>query len=341
MENYQKREDTLNHKPLQKIFLISKYLEEPKEKKDWFRNQFQSYIKTIKHNVENMTKEEKYDRLKKKIHLNSFSHNKIGYFPKIKKSSIYHLQPAKDKKLYLRKYNSNQKINNSLTNNNNKSNEISKNNSSIFNSENNHDKSINKSLDTDFYKENAKSQKIDKKRSKNFLGIKNLKTLPNIKGMENKNKYIRNYINNISEKTEFLEQQLKKQENKQYIGFKSKYNRLFNEYKKVQIDLEQYIDPKRDVKYKFNLYENTGRPGDTNMGNLKKLMKQISNKLKNIRTNKPSITDIIDEVEHFKLREKLLRDRIQKSHQKFDYLINDSSIIQKRIEIKCRKNNEI
>ena len=143
--------------------------------------------------------------------------------------------------------------------------------------------------------------------------------------MENKNKYIRNYINNISEKTEFLEQQLKKQENKQYIGFKSKYNRLFNEYKKVQIDLEQYIDPKRDVKYKFNLYENTGRP----------------NKLKNIRTNKPSITDIIDEVEHFKLREKLLRDRIQKSHQKFDYLINDSSIIQKRIEIKCRKNNEI
>jgi hypothetical protein len=334
MSQYQKREDTLNHKPLQKIFLISKYLEEPKDKKDWFRNQFQNYVKTIKQNVENMTREEKYERIKKKVHLNSFSHNKISNFPKIKNSSVYHLPTAKDKLFYLKKYKSIQKINKFLPIRND-SNELSKNNSSIFNSDNYHDKSINKSIDSEYIKENAKSQIKNKFSSSYNL---DLKTLPNIKGMQNKNRFIRNSINNISEKTEFLEQQLIKQEKRKYIGFKSKYNKLFNEYKKVQIDLEQYVNPKKDNKYKFNLYENNGEANEAKGGNLKKLMKQISNKLKNKHNDQPSITDIIDEVEHFKLREKLLRDRVKKSHEKFDYLINDSSIIQKRIEIKCRKN---
>ena len=61
-------------------------------------------------------------------------------------------------------------------------------------------------------------------------------------------------------------------------------------------------------------------------------------KIKNNQENKPSIPDIINELELFRFREKRLRDRIKKSHDKFDYLINDSNIIQKRINNKCQKN---
>lgn len=333
--NITKKEDTLNHKPLQKLFLISRYLEEPKDKKDWFTNQFQSYVKTIKQNVFKMTKEEIYNRLKKKTHINDYSSKKLIFFPKIKNTSFKFL-PKKGKNIFLQKFKKNANIanNKALTTHN----EISKNNSSIFNSDILHDRTISKSIDTEFIKENAKSQK---KNKINPICNLDIQTLPNIIGIENKSKYIRNNINNISEKTEILEQNLKRQEKRKYIGFKTKYNRIFNEYKKVQIDLDQYVDPNRENKYKFNLCEAGGSSGETRGENLRRLMQQISNKLKNIQNNKPSLSDIIDEVEHFKLKEKNLRDRIKKSHEKFDYLINDSSVIQKRIDNKCQKNIEI
>ena len=70
-------------------------------------------------------------------------------------------------------------------------------------------------------------------------------------------------------------------------------------------------------------------------------MKQITNKLKNKYDDKPSISDIISEVEKFKYKEKILRERTKKNHERFDYLINDSNIIQKRIDIKCRKSDDI
>ena len=329
-----------NH-PLQKIFLISNYFEEPKNKKNWFANQLQIYIKTIRQNVYNMTKEEKYDRLKKKAHYLSFSTNKLNQFPYIRNTSVKYLPIKKEKKIYLKQFNSNKKMNNSLTNN---SDDISKNNSYIFNLDNNlesiNNKTINKTIDTDVIREysNIKSLKRNKFPFNNNLDLGNL---PNIQGMENKTKYIKNNLNNISEKTEMLEKKLIKQEKKKYIGFKTKYNRIYNEHKKMQIDLEQYVNPRKDNKYKFNLYQNTGDPNETKMENLKLIMRQISNKLKNRQKNKPSLSDIIDEVENFKLKEKMLRDRIQKSHEKFNYLIHDSNTIQKRIDIKCQKNSEM
>ena len=166
-----------------------------------------------------------------------------------------------------------------------------------------------------------------------ILNLKiDLNTLPNITQVENKNKYITNYINNISEKTDLLEKKLIKQEKNKYIRFKTKYNRLFNEYSKVKLDTDQYIDPDKDKKYKFKLNDSSGET----MGNVQKVMRQISNKIKNLHQNKPSMNDIINEVEQFKYKEKRLRDRLQKSHEKFDYLIKDSNMIQKRIDIKCQ-----
>ena len=121
-----------------------------------------------------------------------------------------------------------------------------------------------------------------------------------------------------------------------YIGFKSKYNKLYNEHKKVQVDIDQYVNPEKDNKYKFNLYES-----EEEMGNMQRIMKQILNKVKERENNKPSMSEIVNEVQKFKFKEKNLRERIKKSHQRFDYLINDSNIIQKRIDLKCLKNSEM
>lgn len=335
MVEKQKEERSIKNNPLQKIFLISNYFEEPKEKKNWFVNQLQNYVKTIKQNVYNMTKEEKYDRLKRRAHFLSISNNKINQFPNIKNPSHKFLPIPKEKKVYLKKYNSNNKMNKLLSNN---SDDFSKNNSYIFNSDNSpkSNKIENKTIGSLLIKEYSKSQKRHKYPF--YLCSNNL---PEIQGIENKNQYIKNNLTNISTETEIIEKKLIRQEKKKYIKFKTKYNKLYNEHKKMQIDLEQYVDPKRDRKYKFDLSQNSGDTNETHIVNLKLAMRQISNKLKNRHHNKPSLSDIIDEVENFKLREKMLRDRIEKSHEKFNYLINDSSIIQKRIDIKCQKNNEM
>ena len=70
-------------------------------------------------------------------------------------------------------------------------------------------------------------------------------------------------------------------------------------------------------------------------------MKTISKSVKNKEKNKLSVSKIKKEVELFKNREKRLRERIKKSHAKFYYLMADGNGIQKRIDIKCQKNNDL
>ena len=331
-KNNKKQNKSFGHNSIQTIFLLSNYLEEPKDKKNWFTGQFEKYMTTIKNDVDNITKEERFERLRKKIHLNSFSQNKKYYLDKVK---FNHMLPlSKGNKFYLKKNNS-KKVLNNLTNN-------SEDNSLTINVDNHYEYKnikINNS-EQNTIKEDIKEDTKDNSNENNKYNIKlDLNTLPNIPLIENKNKYITKYINNISEKTDNLEKKLIKQEKMKYLSFKSKYNRLFNNYKKVQVDIDQYVNPKKDKKYKFNLNEVSDQINSEKMGNLKRVIRQISNKIKNRQQNKPSISDIINEVENFKYKEKRLRERIKKSHDKFDYLINDSNIIQKRIDIKCQKNN--
>ena len=336
-----KNVNSFSHNSFQKLFLLSTYLKEEKDQKDWFTGKFEKYILDIKNNVDNMTKEERYDRLSKKLNYNSFSKRKTVFSPEIKKT--FRLKTImKGNKFHLKKYMINK--NNNLNNN---SEDFANNNSplSILN------------LDTKF-DFNNKSTKINNDKDKKMFNILNssikilgtdnniecnkkvyklnFNTLPNLPGVDNKNKYLKKNINNISEKTDLLEKKLIKQERMKYIGFKSKYNKLYNEHKKVQVDIDQYVNPEKDNKYKFNLYES-----EEEMGNMQRIMKQILNKVKERENNKPSMSEIVNEVQKFKFKEKNLRERIKKSHQRFDYLINDSNIIQKRIDLKCLKNSEM
>ena len=321
-----KKNKSFGYNSFQKVFLLSKCLEEPKVQKGWFSSQIERYMSAIKKNVDSITKDGKYDPKKKNV-AHSLSHNKHNFHPDINNFTFVH-HISKGNKYNLKKY-TNIRL---LSNISNNIDELVKNDSSINldspigykNKTININKSVDRNINQDSICKNKYSLNLD------------LNTLPNIPQV-NKNKYITKYINKLSEKTDLLEKKLMKQENMKYIGFKSKYNRLYNEYKKFQVDIDQYVNPKKDKRYKFNLNASSGGINEQKMANLRKVMRQISNKIKNIHQNKPSIEDIINEVENFKFREKRLRDRIKKSHDKFDYLIHDSNVIQKRIDIKCQK----
>ena len=222
-----------------KMFLLSDCLEEPKVQKDWFIHKFESYVSTLKKDVDNFTKEERFLRLRKKM--NSFSQKKSHFYNDIKKYPLIN-SVKKGNKYYLKKHILKDNINNLSTT---KEKEEKKNISSYINFRNNYDYknkilNNNNSVDTNNIKQN---------RNKNPFNLNLDLTLPNIPIIENKNKYITKYINNISEETEELEKKLIRQEKMKYLTFKTKYNKLFNEYKKVQVDINQYVFPKKDNRF--------------------------------------------------------------------------------------------
>ena len=336
----QKKDDKRNS--FQKIFLISNLFEEPKEKKNWFTSLFQNYVSTIKQGVENMSRDQRYDRLRKRMMLKSLSRNKKMFNPDLKKSNFRIGKGSNFTKYYLKNYNSTKKMKRLLMKSNNNSDDFSKNNSSININDNKEIKNQIINTTNSIFKSNSKDYIIKAKnqdRNKYILNLNmNSTTLPSIQGVGNKNKYLKTNINEISETSDLLEKKLIQQEKKKYIRFKTKYNRLITESKKNQININQYITPKDEDKFKLS--SNNG-PDEAKLINLKKVMRQITNKLKNKYDDKPSISDIISEVEKFKYKEKILRERTKKNHERFDYLINDSNIIQKRIDIKCRKSDDI
>jgi hypothetical protein len=318
-----KLDKTYGYNSFKKLFLLSNNFKEPKVQKDWFIDKYKDYISTIKTNVDNFLREENFSNFKKDFHINSISHKKNSS-PETKLSQKNLITNGNS--FNLRKFISNKKLN-YLNNSDVKKNSTFTN---MFNHYKNNTLNMNKSID----------RKTIKKYSYENKFILDLDSLPNIQGIENKNKYLIKNINNISEETDSLEKKLIKKEKMKYFGFKSKYNRLFNESKRVQEDINQYLYPQRDKRFKFNLnYTNDGlNEGERNITHL---MKTISKSVKNKEKNKLSVSEIKKEVELFKNREKRLRERIKKSHAKFYYLITDSNIIQKRIDIKCQKNNDL
>ena len=318
-----KLDKTYGYNSFKKLFLLSNNFKEPKVQKDWFIDKYKDYISTIKTNVDNFLREENFSNFKKDFHMNSISHKKNSS-PETKLSQKNLITNGNS--FNLRKFISNKKLNN-LNNSDVKKNSTFTN---MFNHYKNNSLNMNKSIDRSTIKKYSNKNKY----------ILDLDSLPNIQGIENKNKYLIKNINNISEETDSLEKKLIKKEKMKYFGFKSKYNRLFNESKRVQEDINQYLYPQRDKRFKFNLnYTNNGlNEGERNITHL---MKTISKSVKNKEKNKLSVSKIKKEVELFKNREKRLRERIKKSHAKFYYLITDSNIIQKRIDIKCQKNNDL
>ena len=334
MENNANNDDDINkHKSFQKIFLLSNYFEEPKEKKNWFNNKFENYINTIKKDLDDISKDGRYNNIRKRIHLHPISLKKNNIYPNINKFA--HILPNSiGNKFHLKKINEEKKVNISNIDDN------SKNNSSFLNMEN--DKSYEKKNRANILNNSIDPNLIKERTEKNIYTL-NLKltstNLPILTGVENKNKYINQSIDRISAKTDLLERKLIRQEKMRYIGFKSKYNRLYDEHKKIQIDIDQYINPKKYQKHRFNLNEIGIGKNEERFGDLKLLMKQITNKIKDKVEDRPTIKDVINEVNNFKFREKRLRERTKKNHAKFEYLVNDSNIIQKRIEEKYNQQN--
>ena len=111
------KEKSFGHDSFQKIFLLSSHLEEPKLQKDWFTGQLQKYISTIKHDVDNITKEGRFDRLRKKISSNSYSQNRISVYSDKKLNRFFPI--SKGNKFYIKKFSKySNKYLNILSNNN-------------------------------------------------------------------------------------------------------------------------------------------------------------------------------------------------------------------------------
>ena len=189
-EEKQKKEDKRNS--FEKIFLISNLFEEPKEKKNWFPSLFQNYVSTIKLGVENMNRDQRFDRLRKRMMLNSLSRNKKMFSPDFKKSNFRIGKGSNLTKYYLNKYNSNKKIKRLLMKNNNNSDNISKNNSSINIKDNKEIKNQIINITNNIVKSNSKDYIVKNKsqdRNKFILNLNmNSTTLPSIQGVGNKNK---------------------------------------------------------------------------------------------------------------------------------------------------------
>lgn len=346
MENSLLKSKLERNDKFEELYIISNSFKKVKEKKNWFNNEIKKYMLELSKGLDSMERDKRFATFRKKLTLNSFSHKKN---PVIKKRNLgLTLNKGNNYSKYFNKgkFIANRTISKSPNNTFN----TSKNNmSAIANNSNDYkSKTVNKIITNKsiikVQKKNNESKNEDSKindskinESKNdskcYINLKfNSNILPNIPGSENRKIYFKKKIFNIWEKIGLLGKKLAKEENKKYYGFKSKYNRLYNKSQKIEININQYTTPK--YKNKFILHSK-----DENLGNLKKVMKQITYKLKNKDSDKLGIYDIIDEVEKYKINEKLFKDRIQKRHEKLKYLVNDSNIIKKRIDIKYQQIN--
>ena len=75
-------------------------------------------------------------------------------------------------------------------------------------------------------------------------------------------------------------------------------------------------------------------PKNKNIVAVKKIIKKIFHKVKTRDNGNIKMKEIIDEVNNFHTHESMFRSRLQKGHEIFDYLVDDSKMIQSRINQK-------
>ena len=153
-----------------------------------------------------------------------------------------------------------------------------------------------------------------------------------ISNSEEKNFYIKNHnlnqnIYNITEEGKAIEKRLIKNEKKKYFsGFKSRYKGLIKKDKKNLINVNEFINGKGDNKN--NLQKNL--LNKFKIVKIQNVLNQINRKIKKIN-QKEKMANIIEDVKQFHLKEKDLKDKFNKTDEKFNNLLLNSDIIRKRI----------
>ena len=318
----------MNSSESQKKFLLSNYFEDVKNKNkmNMLPNQIQKYILAINKNIDALNKEDFLDGFYNKFFYEYFSPKNHHYIHSNSKYNIEKLPNIENKQLKAKSKNKyyinniiNKKYKTNYAINNNKNNFLNK----TFNI----NKTKYKNIDNDInllFKEKKNKYNISRQ---SFIHPFNVISNTEDKNFYIKNQDLNNSIYNITEEGKVIEKKLFNKEKKKYFPrFKTRYKGLMKKSKKYMIDMNEYINGKGGTKNNIK----------KNLLNKYKIIKvqtvlnQIKRKIKNIN-HKEKISDIINDVKQFQRKEKDVREKFEKTDEKFNNLITDSNLIRKRI----------
>jgi len=344
MDNEKKRFKSFHNTHTKNKYILTDYFGEivNKNKKNLLPNQIQKYLTAIDKGIDSLRREElldgfynkfliEYYNQNKNLNNNKINHKKeIEEFPKIKslnKKSIIKSNEKYDiNKQNKTNYNINIKIKNNKNSNNNNNNFLNK----TFN--------INQiKLNENHIIMNLENDKKNKYRMSRQSFFYPFAT---ISSSEEKNLYIKNHnlnqnINNITEEGKAIEKKLVKNDKKKYFsGFKSRYKNLMKKDKRNIVNMNEYISGKGGNKN--NLQKNL--LNKYKIVKIQSVLNQINRKIKKIN-HKEKMKNIIEDVKQFQLKEKDLRDKFNRTDEKFNNLLLDSNIIRKRIIKKFNQYN--
>ena len=347
------RHHTDNEFDFEKCFLLTNNFYEPKEKKFEFNDKVSSVINSIKNNVSlyynqkrmrrnanslNNTK----DKVKNFLPYKKLHTNNVFFLNKKKRLKTEILVPFESKINFRSSCDStNYKVIKNIIKNKHKIkliNNINTDNNLNYSSLEKSD-TLQKKICDSIKRENPK--KVNNKNlynsiekfslNKDILSEKKIR-LPNIKSnsvkKDNTKNYIKKSINSIEEITEDLQKNLEQKEQDNYWNFKKKYNNLVIKSKKNELNTDQFLGNPKD---RLPFPPKNRDPKNKNIIAVKRVIKKIFRNVKFRDNGKKKIKEIIDEVNNFQTHENIFRSRLQKGHERFYYLIDDSKMIQSRI----------
>lgn len=345
---------TNNEYAFEKCFLVTNNFYEPKEKKFEFTDKVSSAIDSIKNDVnlyyyqqEMMRHSNSLNNTKDKIK-NNLPYKKLqqnNAFLLTKKQNSQVLTPIESKinsrincdRTNYKKIKSIQRNRNEIKIIDNITTDNNSNNSSLLKSN-----IIKRKSYDNIVEENHKQMEIEniKNNNENYylnadISSKKKIRLPSIKSRsikkDNTNVYIKRSINSIQEITQDLQKDLEQKEQDKYLAFKKKYNHLVIKSKKYELNLDQFLgNPNNKLPFPMRNRD----PKNKNIVAVKKIIKKIFHKVKTRDNGNIKMKEIIDEVNNFHTHESMFRSRLQKGHEIFDYLVDDSKMIQSRINQK-------
>ena len=331
MDNENNRFRSFYNRHSKNKFILSDYFGEivNKNKKNLLPNQIKEYLTTINRGVDSLRREELLGGFYNKFLNEYYSQNK-----NLNISKIHHKHEIEEFPII-------KSINKKIKFKSNEKNDINKQNKTNYNinvknNNNNNNNFLNKTYNINKIKINENHHILDlgnKKKNDNYMRRQSfLYPYGAISNSEEKNFYIKNHnlnqnIYNITEEGKAIEKRLIKNEKKKYFsGFKSRYKGLIKKDKKNLINVNEFINGKGDNKN--NLQKNL--LNKFKIVKIQNVLNQINRKIKKIN-QKEKMANIIEDVKQFHLKEKDLKDKFNKTDEKFNNLLLNSDIIRKRI----------
>ena len=309
-----------------KKYILTNFFEEVNNKnnKNLLPNQIKKYTSTINNGIDELQQEDFLDGFYNKFFYENYTQNKHRHSQSSTKNIISNLPEIK-----FNKTKSNTRSKFGIKKNINKK---YKTNYNINNKNNFLNKTFNKNklkLDDNYHLADLFSKE---NKNKSNMSRQSLNYPINImSNTEDKNFYIKNYnlntnIYNITEDGKDIERKLINKEKKKYFsGFKTRYKGLIKKSKKYVIDINEYINGKggnkKTKKNVLNKYK---------IEKIQTVLNKINKKVKSINQTK-KIKDIIEDVKQYQQKEKDVKNKFEKTEEKFNKLIIDSYNIKNRI----------